>query len=180
MNEKRLQQRLKTFDTILGAYTRKEPFARFLSQYFKDNKQMGSSDRRIASRLTYNYFRLGNTLQDLPDHQKMVIAEFLCEKESDFIAFLLPELQDKLDLNLADKIKYAQDHFNFQLESLFPLGDKVSREIDKEKFFQSHLIQPDLFIQIHPGNEEAVKEVLRSSDDVSLLCRQEGWWLQKK
>jgi 16S rRNA (cytosine967-C5)-methyltransferase len=164
INEKRLNQRLKTFDAIMGAYDRKGPFARFLSQYFKDNKQMGSSDRRVASRLTYNFFRLGLTLQDLSDTQKIAIAEFLIENESDFIKLLLPELEDRLKLSLEDKIAYVKEHFDFQLESVFPLNDKVSTEIDKDKFFQSHFIRPDLFIRIHPGSEAKVKETLKKKE----------------
>lgn len=164
INEKRLHQRLKTFDTIIGTYDRQEPFARFLSQYFKENKQMGSSDRRVASRLTYNFFRLGEAFQDFPDRQKLTIAEFLVENESDFIKLLLPELEEHIDLSLADKIEYVKEHFNFQLESIFPLENKISAEIDKDKFFHSHFIQPDLFIRIHPGNEVKVKEILKKNE----------------
>jgi 16S rRNA (cytosine967-C5)-methyltransferase len=164
MNEKRIQQRLKTFDTIINKYDREQPFARFLAQFFKENKQMGSSDRRIATRLAYNFFRLGGTLQDLPANQRLAIAEFLCEKESEFSKHILPELEESINLNLADKIKYCKEHFGFKLESLFPLGEHISDQIDKEKFFVSHLIQPDLFIRIHPGNENKVKDALKKNE----------------
>lgn len=164
INEKRLHQRLKTFDTIASAYTKKEPFARFLSQYFRENKQMGSSDRRVASRLSYNFFRIGGALQDLPDTQKLTIAEFLVENESDFVKLLLPQVEELMRLSLTDKIEYAREHFNFQLDSVFPLADAVSTEIHKERFFQSFLIQPDLFIRIHPGNETNVKETLKKNE----------------
>lgn len=164
MTEKRIHQRLKTFDTIIDNYDHKQPFARFLGQFFKENKQMGSSDRRIATRLVYNFFRLGGTLQDLPNSQRLAIAEFLCEEESDFSKYLLPELEEHGNLSLADKIKYLNEHFDFKLEPLFPLSEHISDQIDKEKFFESHFIQPDLFIRIHPGNESKVKEVLKKNE----------------
>lgn len=164
MNEKRLPQRLKTFDAIINAFDRKEPFARFLGQYFKENKQMGSSDRRVASRLTYNFFRLGNALQDLPDHQKIALGDFLCEEDSSFAKLLLPELEGQVNDSLEDKIKFCEEHFNFNLESLFPLSEAVSDQIDKEAFFKSHFIQPDLFIRIHPGNEVKIKSVLKNAE----------------
>ena len=140
MNEKRIHQRLKTFDTIIDNYDRKQPFARFLAQFFKENKQMGSSDRRIATRLAYNFFRLGGTLQDLPNNQRLAIAEFLCEKESDFSKYLLPELDENININLEDKIKYCTEHFDFNLEFLFPLSGHISDQIEKEKFFESHFL----------------------------------------
>ncbi len=163
INEKRLGQRLKTFDAILDSYSRKEPFARFLSQYFKDNKQMGSSDRRVASRLTYNFFRLGHALKGFPDTQKLAIAELLVERESDLIKLLYPELESLLKLSLNEKIEYIKERFDFRLESVFPLSNKVSTEINKEEFFISHFIQPNLFIRIHPGKEFQVKETLKKS-----------------
>lgn len=162
MNEKRLLQRLKTFDTIIASYDNKEPFARFLGQFFKENKQMGSSDRRIASRLTYNFFRLGNALPDLPAHQRLAIAEFLCEEESEFVKLLFPELAEQESQTLVDKIHYCEEHFDLQMESLFPLSDHISTQIDKEAFIQSHFVQPDVFIRIHPGNGNLVNETLNS------------------
>lgn len=164
MNEKRLHQRLKTFDAIIASYNSNEPFARFLAQYFKENKQMGSNDRRIASRLTYNFFRLGTALQDFPTHQRLAIAEFLCEEESEFAKLLVPELEDQVGLSLVDKIKYCEENFGLQMDALFPLADHVSGELDKVAFFQSHFLQPDLFIRIHPGNEKTVREALKKAE----------------
>ncbi len=162
MNEKRLLQRLKTFDTIITSYDNKEPFARFLGQFFKENKQMGSSDRRIASRLTYNFFRLGNALQDLSPHQRLAIAEFLCERDSEFVKLLIPELEEQENQTLIDKMHYVKEHFDLELESLFPLSEDISSQIDKESFLQSHFVQPDVFIRIHPGNEKLVIDALNS------------------
>ncbi len=164
MIEKRIHQRLKTFDSIIDSYDGKQPFARFLGIFFKENKQMGSSDRRIASRLVYNFFRLGGLLRDLPNSQRLAIAEFLCEEESSFSNFLLPDLEEHIRLNVADKIKFLIKHFDFKLESLFPLSEHISVQIDKEKFFKSHFIQPDLYIRIHPGNESKVKDVLKKNE----------------
>jgi 16S rRNA (cytosine967-C5)-methyltransferase len=164
MNEKRLPQRLKTFDSIISTFDRKEPFARFLGQYFKDNKQMGSSDRRIASRLTYNFFRLGNACKELPDHQRLALAEFLCEEDSDFATLLLPELEDETKKSLENKINYCEENFDFTLESLFPLSESISDRIEKSSFFKSHFIQPDLFIRIHPGSEAVVGSTLKKYD----------------
>ncbi|HLT41459.1 MAG TPA: RsmB/NOP family class I SAM-dependent RNA methyltransferase [Sphingobacteriaceae bacterium] len=163
MNEKRLPQRLKTFDAIMSAFDRKEPFARFLGQYFKENKQMGSSDRRVASRLTYNFFRSGNAFQEFPVHQRLALGEFLCEEDSNFANLLFPELEGQVNESLENKIKFCEEHFDFNLESLFPLSDSVSDQIDKEAFFRSHFIQPDLFIRIHPGKEANVKVVLKNA-----------------
>ena len=57
---------LKTFQRILGDYPAETPLSKFLPGFYRQNKQMGSTDRKVASRLIYNYFRLGKALFNTP------------------------------------------------------------------------------------------------------------------
>ena len=57
---------LKTFQRILGDYPAETPLGKFLPGFYRQNKQMGSTDRKVASRLIYNYFRLGKALFNVP------------------------------------------------------------------------------------------------------------------
>lgn len=165
MNEKRINQRLRTFDTIISSYTNKEPFSRFLAQYFKENKQMGSNDRRIATRLSYNFFRLGNTLIDLSPHQRLAIADFLCEDTlSDIALYIYPELEERQSDTFEEKLLFCQEKFDLNLDSLFPLIDQVSDAIDKKSFIKSHFIQPNLFIRIHPQHTTGVVQSLKDAE----------------
>ena len=74
---------LKTFQKILEAYPKETPLSKFLPGFYRQNKQMGSTDRRIASRLIYNYFRLGLALPYiiLAD-ERLFVAEFLCNSQT--------------------------------------------------------------------------------------------------
>jgi 16S rRNA (cytosine967-C5)-methyltransferase len=45
-------------------------------------------------------------------------------------------------------------------ENMFPFTEEVSAVIDKEAFSHSHLVQPDLFLRIRPGNEQEVRQKL--------------------
>src|SRR5579864_6785787 len=54
---------LKTFQRILGDYPAETPLSKFLPGFYRQNKQMGSTDRKVASRLIYNYFRIGKKLK---------------------------------------------------------------------------------------------------------------------
>jgi 16S rRNA (cytosine967-C5)-methyltransferase len=60
------QNQLKTFVRLLEEYPCDTPLYKFLPVFYRKNKQMGSTDRRIATRLIYNYFRLGKALSELP------------------------------------------------------------------------------------------------------------------
>ena len=61
---------LKTFQRILEEYPAETPLSKFLPGFYRQNKQMGSTDRRVANRLIYNYFRLGNALPNLPADER--------------------------------------------------------------------------------------------------------------
>lgn len=160
MNEKRLSQQLSTFKNILGQYNHEVPLARFLSSYFRRNKQMGSKDRKIASQLIYNYFRLGTGLSNLPLERRLAIAEFLCTTSSDFVALLEPSLLPHIKKDIDDKLLILEAEYKFKLEQMFPLSNGISPQVDKEKFLQSHFQWRDLFIRLRSGYEPMVKEIL--------------------
>src|SRR5690606_14463043 len=134
MNEKRLNQQLRTFERILTEYKFEEPLARFLAAYYKQHRQMGSNDRRTASRLVYNYFRLGNGFQNMPVVDRLAIAEFLCTSSSDFVSLLKPDFIPHLEKGLESKISLLKEKYSFSNSSFFPLLDMVSGSIEKDQF----------------------------------------------
>ncbi|WP_040300489.1 RsmB/NOP family class I SAM-dependent RNA methyltransferase [Arcticibacter svalbardensis] len=162
MTTNKYDNQLKTFLRILYAYPKSMQLARFLPGYFRENKQMGSGDRRTASRLLYNFFRLGRACSNLPEGERMVLAEFLCEGNSSlFLAHLNPELFAHADQPLAGRIAHLeQADFGFVLDDVYPFTDHFSAGIDKRAFLTSLFVQPDLFIRIHPGKESRVKKTL--------------------
>ncbi|WP_316796750.1 RsmB/NOP family class I SAM-dependent RNA methyltransferase [Pedobacter agri] len=146
----RADHQLRAFEQILNSYDGSLPLHRFLPGYFKQNKQMGSSDRRWATRHLYSFFRLGKALTQLPNEQRLALADFLCHDTLSLIVEKnYPELKALVTLSLIDKLKIIKEKFsNFVLEDVYPLHDKLSAEIDKTEFFTSFFKQPDLFIRI--------------------------------
>lgn len=160
----RQEQQLKTFLRILADYENDTPLAKFLPVFFRANKQMGSTDRRVASRLLYNYFRLGKACAVLKPEERLFIAEFLCNNSPDaFLEHFSPELNAKAGLSLDDRMAYVQQHYGFKPEDVFPFTSHLSEGIDIPEFLKSFFVQPDLFIRIHPGKEKLVK--LRLEDE---------------
>src|SRR5690606_28733656 len=163
VNEKRLGQQLRTFEKILTEYKFEEPLARFLAGYYKQNKQMGSNDRRAASRLLYNYFRLGTGLPDLNLNERRAIAEFLCSESSDVVQFLDPSLFSHLEMRLDEKLAFLEKAYGFSISMIFPFVDKISKIVNVDRFLKSHFQQPNLFIRIHTGKESFVKAALKDN-----------------
>src|SRR5690554_1707727 len=164
INEKWLEQQLRTFEKILQNYKFEEPLSRFLAGYYKQNRQMGSNDRRVASRLLYNYFRLGRGLQNLPILTRLAISEFLCTDSSDFITLIEPKLLPYIKDDLEVKLDYLNKEYSFFFNTVFPFLDEISNMIDLNRFISGHFKQPDLFIRIHSGQENIVKKALRENN----------------
>jgi 16S rRNA (cytosine967-C5)-methyltransferase len=162
----RVEHQLKTFHQILSNYDGTMPLHRFLPTYFKRNKQMGSSDRRWASRYIYSYFRLGKALSDLDIETRLALSDFLCHTTPSLI------IQDKLEfdfnelvLPIEDKIQLVKSKFNdFNLEDVFPFQDYLSDSIDKTKFFASFFKQPDLFIRIDAEDKYGIEDKLNAQN----------------
>lgn len=171
INERRVSQIVRSFERAMSAYGAKEPFARFLTQFFKENKQMGSSDRRMTSRLCYNYFRLGASLGDMAPLDRLVVAEFLCEQQSILVGFYKPEWTGQQSLPLTDKLSYLLTKDIAVEDSLFPLAHLISPAIDKDAFVRSHLVQPALFVRV---KRNAISTVTQLLDNEGLAYTQLG------
>jgi 16S rRNA (cytosine967-C5)-methyltransferase len=166
---------LSTFQNIISQYNQEEPLHRFLATYYRQNKQMGSRDRKTASRLVYNYFRLGNILSNLPIEERLTIAEFLCNSlPNSFLAHFNSDWDTKTELPLKEKIEIVKAKYpDFSLADVFPFHQHLSPEVDKEEFYLSLFIQPDLFIRIKQGEEKQIQKVLASTDVKHTLIDQQ-------
>ncbi|MEO5911197.1 MAG: RsmB/NOP family class I SAM-dependent RNA methyltransferase, partial [Pelobium sp.] len=157
---------LATFQNIYKQYNQTEPLHRFLAQYYRQNKQMGSKDRRLASRLLYNYFRLGNILENESQEDRLVIAEFLCnDNPNSFLNHFKPEWEATIQLTLEEKIKMVKAQYpNFNLEDVFPFHLHLTEGIDSEAFFLSFFTQPDLYIRMKRGQEKRITKLLSEAE----------------
>ncbi|WP_316850449.1 RsmB/NOP family class I SAM-dependent RNA methyltransferase [Pedobacter agri] len=162
----RADHQLRAFEQILNTYDGNLPLHRFLPGYFKQNKQMGSSDRRWATRHVYSFFRLGRALPNLAREERLCIADFLChETLSPVVEQNMPALQANIQLPLAEKIKIiAEKYQDFNLEDVFPFGDKLSEGINKIEFFTSFFRQPDLFIRVAAADIKSIIATLEAAD----------------
>jgi len=159
---------LKTFQRILDEYPAETPLSKFLPGFYRQNKQMGSTDRRIASRLVYNYFRIGRILPDLHPDERLFIAEFLCNTQlNSFLQHFKPEWAACIGFGIDEKLAMVKSaHADFKLDDVFPWSDQLSAGIYKQAFLRSFFVQPDLFIRVQKQYENQVKVALASAQIV--------------
>jgi 16S rRNA (cytosine967-C5)-methyltransferase len=154
---------------IIDEYDFNQPLSRFLSDYYRTNKQMGSRDRRQASQLIYSYFRLGKACYDKPPEERLAIGTYLCSEEvSEFNTYLfekhtLPSFIK--GISIQDKFVNIQSKYpEINLESVFPFSSHLSKGLDKNDFIQSFFSQPKLFIRIRKKYRVDVIKDLRKNN----------------
>ncbi len=180
--EGRFKNRIRQGLEVINAYDFSLSLSEFLWNYYKKNKFLGSNDRRQLSSIVYQYFRLGNNLNESSKGEKIGVATFLCNQDQNpFNEYLIREFT-KLDGNLITensnkkfglvKTLYPQ----FSLNSIFPFTEFLSTMEDKDAFVLSHLSQPKVWIRIRPGKEQMVMNELKELAyefefvDFSSLC----------
>jgi len=164
---------LKTFQRILDEYPAETPLSKFLPGFYRQNKQMGSTDRRIAGRLMYNYFRLGRALPDAQADERLFVAEFLCNTQiNSFLQHFKPDWAACIGFGIDEKIGIIKTVYpDFKLDDVFPWTDRLSPGIDKDAFLKSFFVQPDLFIRVNRGFEQNVKIALGAA---AVVYKDEG------
>lgn len=143
---------------LLDQYKGDQPFTLFLKKFFAADKKYGSKDRRQISHLCYCYFRLGKTALSVPVEEQILWGLFLCSAgPNEILAALRPEWNVKTAASVTEK----KAILGLQHLAIFPWKDELSEGIDHEKFNNSFLIQPDLFLRVRPGNKEIVIQKLQ-------------------
>jgi len=162
----RVEHQVRAFEQIYKNYDGVLPLHRFLFTYFKQNKQMGSSDRRWATRYIYSFFRLGKALPKLAPIERLAIADFLCHHTPSLIVeSYLADLAGQVTSPLVEKIALLQKRYaKFKLEDVFPFHEQLSTTIDKNELLQSFFIQPNLFIRVKGTHIQAVINQLVAND----------------
>jgi 16S rRNA (cytosine967-C5)-methyltransferase len=156
---------LNTSKKIIEQYDGRSPLAGWLKDYFRQHKQMGSSDRKNVSELVYGYFRLGHSASGLPVEEKLLTGLFLnSSSPREMLQQIKPGWNDQITLPLQEKISsWSPAEETWFPEAIFPWQQELSEGVDHTLFNRSFLIQPDLFLRIRPGNEDTVPEKLQKA-----------------
>jgi 16S rRNA (cytosine967-C5)-methyltransferase len=137
----KVEHQVRAFEQLFKSYDGVLPLHRYLFAYFKQNKQMGSSDRRWATRYAYSFFRLGKALSKLDLIERLAVADFLCnDAPSLVINHYLKDLENSVSHSVDKKIALIKKRYpSFKIEEVFPFEVPLSEGIDKTKFLASFL-----------------------------------------
>ena len=161
----KVHHHINAFEKVLASYDGQLPLHRHLVTYFKQNKQMGSSDRRWASRYIYSYFRLGKALISLSTLERLAVADFLCSNDISLITEnTFPASIPFAGKPLPEKLAFVKKTYpTFSLNAIFPFEQALSEGIDEQAFLTSLLVQPDLFIRVKATHLPTIKAQIEAA-----------------
>ena len=147
---------------ILEAYAGEIPLQGYLKNFFRENPQMGSRDRKQVSEMAYCYFRLGHSLQHIPAAERILCGLFLSNyKPEPILEHLRPEWHAQIEKPVEEKLEIVRLTFpEFDPLDIFPWKDMLSLGIDHRAFCLSFLEKPRLFVRVRPGYEQSLKNKL--------------------
>jgi len=162
----KLEYQIRSFEQVFNKYDGGLPLHRFLISYFKQNKQMGSSDRRWATRYLYSYFRLGRALKTEDQLTRLAVADFLCNQTGSLVIDnYLPQIKDQVLLPVQAKVALIEDAFPaFKLDEVFSFEAPLSEGISKIDFLNSFFIQPDLFLRVKASQFQELFDLLVAAE----------------
>ena len=139
------------------------PLNIYLKQFFTQEKKYGSKDRKQITGLCYPYFRVAKALTCNEIDDKILYSFFLCEyKSSALLAFLKPELDEKITLPLVEKMAYLKEQI--EENNLFLFKSNLSPTIHLQEFKYAILNQPKLFLRIRPTKKELLSKTLNENN----------------
>src|SRR5450755_4330370 len=90
---------------ILDAYGGDIPLQGWLKNFFRENPQMGSRDRRVVTEMVYCYFRLGHSLKNIPKEERVIAGLFLSNHQKEqILEHLQPDWHSQIEKSTREKI----------------------------------------------------------------------------
>ncbi|HEX3769175.1 MAG TPA: Fmu (Sun) domain-containing protein, partial [Puia sp.] len=151
---------------ILAAYAGEIPLQSFLKNYFRENPQMGSRDRKQVSEMCYCFFRMGHALKNISPEERILAGIFLSNPQQEqILEQLRPDWHKFVEKTLDEKLAFIGLKFpDFRLTDIFPWKSLLSSGMDHEAFCLSFLKKPRLFIRVRPGQEQVLTEKLMQNN----------------
>src|SRR5450432_2334874 len=94
---------------ILDAYTDDMPLQGWLKNFFRENPQMGSRDRRQVTEMVYCYFRLGHSLKNSSKEERIITGLFLSnQRKEQILEYIHPEWHEQTEKPVEEKLEVVR------------------------------------------------------------------------
>jgi len=150
----------------------------YLKNHFRQNKQLGSRDRKIISSGCdrkiissgcYDYYRYALLLPNRSVEEQLALS-FSITNEKNLLSDYLSEkyqIAKNESNSLSERLEFIRKQDGITPDVAFSFLDLLSKEIDKEAFAASMFQQPLVWIRIRKGFEKSVLDELKLKEIIS-------------
>jgi 16S rRNA (cytosine967-C5)-methyltransferase len=151
---------------LYEVYQLQMPLHLFLKEFFKNNKKLGSRDRKIIAELVYGIYRLGTSASHLELRKRMILGAFLADKlPRIFIEKTEPSLLDFADKPFHEKLIYVLDEYKIQAEVDFAW----SGNLNTAAFWQFLFAPTKVFIRLRKDPHQIQEKLLKENVHVEQI-----------
>lgn len=157
-----LKSRLYKLQSLFEAYEAALPFQPFLQNYFKENKNFGSNDRKFYRRAAYSFLRAEKLINEDDFVLKALYCLWLCKQNQP--GEEIPFETKETETNTVEK-RFAflkERGLTNPIESLFPGFDEMEEQFKSDEFLFSHLKKKSVWLRVFPGRKDQVEKLLNS------------------
>ncbi|TAH41636.1 MAG: RsmB/NOP family class I SAM-dependent RNA methyltransferase [Bacteroidetes bacterium] len=161
---------LGRLEELIKNYQFNLPLSIYLRQEFNKRRNMGSRDRKRTREDIFNYFRIGKNYPDMTIPERVAIGSYICNNtrsaELDYIISNHSPFQpEEIPQSLESKLNHIKAELpQFDIEKIFPAVNQISNGINKEKFLNSFLIQPRLWIRVRKNFKNELLTELKEKE----------------
>ncbi len=165
----RQQTLLNHITGIIAGFDFSVPLHHYLKNHFRQNKQLGSRDRKIISSGCYAYYRYALLLPNRSVEEQLALS-FSITNEKNLLSDYLSEkyqIAKNESNSLSERLEFIRKQDGITPDVAFSFLDLLSKEIDKEAFVASMFQQPLVWIRIRKGFEKSVLDDLKLKEIIS-------------
>ena len=162
---RRFENRLEYAAKIIEDYSSGQPFAKYLTEAFRSNKQFGSKDRKFYKAACFSFFRLGQYAHTLELKQRILIGLYFTGE-----GFGIPDFEEVYKVylnNEANKELTLQEKFEeinaldtpFDKVDVFPFEEELAKEIDKTALIDSVFELRPTWLRFSKEGEEKTRAI---------------------
>ena len=173
---RRFENRLEYASKMIENYDSQEPFANYLKEVFKANKQFGSKDRKFYKAACFSFFRLGQYGLTLDLKQRILLGLYFTGE-----GFSLPDFEEVYQVYFdmeADDSKSLKEKFDsvatedtpFDKLDVYPFTEETCSVIEIDAFIDSVFEPRPIWLRFAKEEEEKSKAIfVKNGLDIQMM-----------
>lgn len=154
---------------LFEVYQLQMPLHLFLKEFFRNNKKLGSRDRKIIAELVYGIYRIGPSAKHLEVRKRMLLGAFLANKlPRIFIEKTEPPLLNYEAKPFQEKLKFVQEAYKIQPHDNF----HWSGTLDTASYVEFLFSSTKVFIRLRKDPHQIKEKLLKENVQVKQINQQ--------